>query len=66
MLVAKGGLESLMNSPHIHSLHIFTESLFLDTKAARSVSPTLKLTGAVDIATVELSLDFWRKSDFVN
>jgi len=66
MVATKGGSESLKDFFHNHFLHMSSGSLILDTKATRFVSPTLRSTGAVDIATVELYLDFWRKSDFIH
>lgn len=66
MLAAKGSSQSLKEFFQDHFLHMSSGSLILDTKAARHVSPTLKSTGAVDMATVELYLSFWRKSEFLN
>lgn len=65
MLAAKESSQSLKDFFQNHFLHMSTGNLILDTKAARTVSPTLKSTGAVDIATVELYLDFWRKIGFL-
>ncbi|KAL8823834.1 MAG: hypothetical protein Q9191_005512 [Dirinaria sp. TL-2023a] len=64
MLAGKGSSESLKDFFQNHFLHMACGSLILDTKAARNVSLTLKSAGAVDMATVELYLDFWRKSGF--
>ena len=66
MLAAKGSSQSLKDFFQDHFLHMSSGSLVLDTGAARTVSPTLKSTSAVDMATVDLYLNFWRKSEFLN
>lgn len=66
MLATKEGSQSLKDFFQYHFIHMSSGSLVLDTQATRSISPTLKSTGAIDIATVELYLDFWRKSEFLN
>ena len=66
MLAAKGSSQSLKDFFQNHFIHMASGSLILDTKAARTVSTTLKSTGAVDMATVELYLDFWRRAEFLN
>lgn len=66
MLAAKGGSQSLKDFFQNHFLHMSSGNLVLDTTAARKVSPTLISSGAVDIATVQLYLDFWRQSGFLN
>ena len=48
-----------------HFLHMSSGSLVLDTTLARKASSTLRSTGSVDIRTVGLYLDHWRRTEFL-
>ncbi len=59
------------NSPDLleffqnHFLHMSSGSLILDTKLARNASSTLKSTGSVNLGTIGLYLDHWRRTGFL-
>lgn len=46
-------------------LHMSCGSLVLDSTNTRSLSPTLRSTGAIDANKIELCLDFWQQSGFL-
>ena len=48
-----------------HFLHMSSGSLILDTTLARKASSTLRSTGSVDIRTIGLYLDHWRRTRFL-
>ena len=48
-----------------HFLHMSSGSLILDTTLARKASSTLRSTGSVDIGTIGLYLDHWRRTGFL-
>ena len=45
-----------------HFLHMSSGTLVLDTTLARKASSTLRSTGSVDVRTIELYLDHWRRT----
>lgn len=55
----------LMEFYRKYFLHMSGGSLVLDTTSSRSLSPTLRSTGAIDAEKIELYLEFWRQSGFI-
>lgn len=48
-----------------HFLHMSSGSVVLDTTLARNASSTLRSTGGIDMSTIGLYLNHWRRSGFL-
>ena len=48
-----------------HFLHMSSGSVILDTTRARKASSTLRSTGSVGISTIDIYLDHWRRTGFL-
>ena len=56
---------SLLDFLKNHFLHMSGGGIVLDTKNSRTVSPTLKASGAVEMDTINLYIDYWRSIDYL-
>ena len=58
-------LENLPEFFRDHFLQMAGGSLVLDTARTRSISPTLRSVGGVDVETINRYLDAWKRQGFL-